>query len=184
MDAFQRVWYRAAVLFIAVYLTVLWGVLGPSSPLYALTLVVGTSSLQPILAGPLMRPLPRRWFRVPDRERVLHRVLGVGLFWKLLDVIGWNRSITRMRAFSGTKAGLVSLAQSARAGGIAHAICFAIHVVLAVCALATEHPRSGALWMLLPALIPHVYPVFMQRSILLRLQPLLDNADVRHPAAD
>jgi hypothetical protein len=131
-----------------------------------------------------MRRLPRQWFRVPDGERVLHRVLGVGLFWWLLDVIGWNRLITRMRAFSGTKAGLVSLEQSARAGGIAHGICFAIHVVLAVCALSTKHPWSGALWMLLPAVIPHVYPVLLQRSILLRLQPLLDNAAARRPIAD
>ena len=47
-------------------------------------------------------------------------------------------------------------------------------MVLAVLAFFTEHPWSGALWMLLPAVIPHFYPVFMQRSILLRLQPLLD----------
>jgi hypothetical protein len=40
--------------------------------------------------------------------------------------------------------------------------------------LSSEHPWSGALWMLLPAVVPHFYPVFMQRSILLRLQPLLD----------
>ena len=131
-----------------------------------------------------MRPLPRQWFRVPDGERVLHRVLGVGIFWRLLDVIGWNRLITRMRAFSGTKAGLVSLEQSARAGAIAHGICFAIHAVLAVCALSTKHPWSGALWMLLPAVIPHVYPVLMQRAILLRLQPLLDNAAARRPISN
>src|SRR5690349_17054569 len=109
MGAFQSVWYRLALLFIAVYLTVFWFVLGPSSPLYALMLAWGTSSLQPALAGPLMPRLPREWFRVPERERVLHRVLGVALFWCLLDVTGWNRLITRMRAFSGTKAGLVSL---------------------------------------------------------------------------
>jgi len=127
--------------------------------LYALTLVWGTASLQPTLAGPLIRPLPRQWFRVPDGERVLHRVLGVGLFWWLLDVIGWNRLIIRMRAFSGTKAGLVSLEQHARAGAIAHGICFAIHVV-------------------------YFYPVLLQRSILLRLQPLLDNAAARRPIAD
>jgi len=179
MDAFRSVWYRLAVLFLAAYLTVLWFVLGPSNPLYALTLAWGTSSLQPILAGPLTRPLPRQWFRVPDGERVLHRVLGVGLFWRLLDVIGWNRLVTRMRAFSGTKAGLVSLEQSARAGAIAHCICFAIHVVLAFFALSTKHPWSGALWMLLPAVIPHVYPVLLQRSILLRLQTLLDNSSRR-----
>jgi glycosyl-4,4'-diaponeurosporenoate acyltransferase len=184
MDAFQSVWYRLALRFFAVYLTVFWFVLGPSSPWYALMVAWGTSSLQPILAGPLMRSLPRRWLRVPDGERVLHRVLGVGLFWWLLDVIGWNRLITRMRAFSGTKAGLLSLEQQARAGAIAHAICFAIHVVLAVFALSTKHPWSGALWMLLPAVIPHVYPVLRQRSILLRLQPLLDNAAARRPIAD
>lgn len=183
-DAFQSVWYRLALLVIAVYLTLLWGALGPSNPLYAFMLVVGTSSLQPTLAGPLMRRLPRQWFRVPDRERVLHRVLGVGYFWRLLDVIGWNRLITRMRAFSGTRAGLVSLEQSARAGATAHAICLAIHVVFAVLALSTEHPWSGALWMLLPAVIPHVYPVLMQRSILLRLQPLIDNVAACRPIAD
>jgi hypothetical protein len=182
-DAFQSVWYRLALLFTAVNLTVFWFVLGPSHPLYAFMLVSGTSSLQPVLARPFMRPLPRQWFRVPDGERVLHRVLGVGHFWWLLDVIGWNRLITQMRAFSGTKAGLGSLEQSARAGAIAHAIGFAIHVVAAIFALSTEHPWSGALWMLLPAVIPHFYPVFMQRSILLRLQPLLDNAAARLPIA-
>lgn len=111
MDVFQSVWYRLALLFIAVYLTVFWFVLGPGNPLYALTLVWGTSSLQPTLAGPLMGAVPRQWFRVPDGERVLHRVLGVGLFWRLLDFIGWNRVITRMRAFSGRKANLISLEQ-------------------------------------------------------------------------
>jgi glycosyl-4,4'-diaponeurosporenoate acyltransferase len=183
-DAFQSVWYRLALLVTVVYLTAFWFVLGPSSPLFALMLVVATSSLQPILAGPLMRHLPRQCFRVPDGERVLYRVLGVGRFWWLLDVIGWNRLITRMRAFSGTKAGLVALEQSARAGAVAHAVCFAIHVALAILALSTNHPWSGALWMLLPAIIPHFYPVFMQRSILLRLQPLLDNATARRPIAD
>ena len=78
----------------------------------------------------------------------------------------------------------VSLAQHARAGAIAHGICFAIHVVLAVFALSTKHPWSGALWMLLPAVIPHFYSVLLQRSILLRLQPLQDNAAARRPIAD
>jgi hypothetical protein len=182
-DAFQSVWYRLALLFTAVNLAVFWFVLGPH-PLYGWMLVSGTSSIQPILARPFMRPLPRQWFRVPDGERVLHRVLGVGHFWWLLDVIGWNRLITPMRAFSGTKSGLVSLEQSARAGAIAHAIGLAIHVAFAVLALFTKHPWSGALWILLPAVIPHFYPVFMQRAIQLRLQPLLDNAAAHRPISN
>ncbi len=183
MDVFQSAWYRLAVLFTAGYLIVLWFVLGPSSPLYAWMLVWGTSSLQPILAVPLTTLLPRESFRVPEGERVLHRALGVSYFWRLLDLIGWNRQIRQMRAFPGTKAGLASLEQQARAGAVGHVIAFAIHVVLAVLALFTPHPVSGALWMLLPAVIPHFYPVFMQRSIQLRLQPLLENAAASRPIA-
>jgi len=67
-------------------------------------------------------------------------------------------------------------AQAARGGSAAHAACFAIHAVLAGAALLTGHPR-GALWILLPGVVMHLYPVLLQRSILLRLQPLLYRAD-------
>jgi hypothetical protein len=173
MDVFQSVWYRLVLLFLAVFLTRLWFVLGPSNPSYGLMVAWGTCSLDPAVAAPLMRRVPRQWFRVPTGERALHRIAGVGIFDWLLDVSGWNRLIRRMRRFSG-KAGLLSLEQQARAGAIAHGICFAIHVLLAALALFSRHPRSGALWMLLPAVVVHLYPVLLQRSIILRVQPLLE----------
>ena len=58
----------------------------------------------------------------------------------------------------------------------AHGTGFAIHVVLAVLALFTKRPWSAALWMLLPGVVVHLYPVLLQRSIMLRLQPLLDKS--------
>jgi hypothetical protein len=173
MDAFQSVWYRLALLFFATYLTVLWFVSGPSNPWYAVMVAWGTCSLEPAVAAPIMRRAPRQWFRVPTGERVLHRIVGVGIFGWLLDVSGWNHLIKRMRGFSG-KRGLLSLEQHARAGAIAHGICFAIHALLAVLALFNRHSWSGALWMLLPGVVVHLYPVLLQRSIMLRLQPLLD----------
>jgi hypothetical protein len=175
MDVFESLWYRLVLLFFAMYLTVFWFVLGPSNPWYAVMVAWGTCSLDPAVAAPLMRRVPRQWFRVPTGERVLHRIVGVGIFDWLLDVSGWNRLIRRMRGFSG-KAGLLSLEQQARAGAIAHGICFAIHVLLAVLALFSRHPWSGALWMLLPGVVVHLYPVLLQRSIILRVQPLLDKA--------
>ena len=174
MDVFQSVWYRIVLLLFAMYLTVLWFVLGPSNPAYAVSVLWGTCSLVPAVPAPVMRRVPRPWFRVPAGERVLHRIAGVGIFSWLLDVTGWNRLIEPLRGFSGTRAGLLSLEQSARAGAIAHGICFAIHLLLAVLALFTRHPWSAALWMLLPGVVVHLYPVLLQRSILLRLQPLLD----------
>jgi hypothetical protein len=113
--------------------------------------------------------------RVPAGERVLHRILGVGLFSWLLDISGWNRLVAKpMRRFSGKKAGLPNLEQSVRGNISAHGTCFAIHLLLAVLALFCRHPWRGALWILLPGVIVHLYPVLLQRSILLRLQPLLD----------
>ena len=132
--------------------------------------------LTPGVAVPVMRRLPRRWFRVPAGERVLHRMLGVGIFGWLLERSGWNRHIVDpMRGFDGTRARLPSLERSARGGASAHGACFAIHILLAAVALFTGHPW-GALWILLPGVVLHLYPVLLQRSIMLRLQPLLDKS--------
>jgi len=79
-----------------------------------------------------------------------------------------------MRGFSGKRAGLRSLEQNVRGNLSAHGTCFAIHVLLAVLALFSTHPWSAVLWMLLPGAVVHLYPVLLQRSIMLRLQPLLD----------
>jgi hypothetical protein len=175
MYAFQSVWYRLILLFLAVYLTVFWFVLGPSNPWYAVGVVGATFSLGPAVGAPVMRLVPRQWFHVPKGERVLHRILGVGIFGWLLNVTGWNRLVAKpMRGFSGKRAGLLSLEQSVRGNVSAHGTCFAIHVLLAVLALFSKHPWSAALWMLLPGVVVHLYPVLLQRSIMLRLQPLLD----------
>jgi len=175
MDAFQSVWYRLVLLFYAMYLTVFWFVLGPGNPWYAIGVAGGTFSLAPAVAATVMRRVPRQWFRVPTGERVLHRIVGVGIFGWLLDISGWNRRVAeRMRGFSGKRAGLPSLEQSVRFTASAHGTCFAIHLLLAVLALLTRHPWSASLWMLLPGLVVHLYPLLLQRSIMLRLQPLLD----------
>ena len=157
-------------------LVVLWFAHGPGDPVCALAVTAWTWVLGPGVAGPVMRRLPRPWFRVPAGERVLHRVLGVGMFGWLLDRSGWNRHFAEpMRGFDGTRAGLPSLEQSVRGAASAHGTCFAIHAVLAAGALVTGHPW-GALWILLPGVVLHLYPTLLQRSIMLRLQPLLDGS--------
>lgn len=181
---FQNIWFRLIyLLFWATYITVFWFVLGPASkvavattPWYALSVAWGTSAL--VLAVPVssvLRRVPRQWFRVPARERLFHRMLGVGVFGWLLDMSGWNRRVLEpLRGFSGKRAALCSLEKSVRGSAVSHGICFAIHVLLAVLALFGRHPWKGALWMLLPGVPIHLYPVLLQRSIVLRLQPLLD----------
>ena len=170
-------------LFWAVYITVFWFVLGPASkvgavttPFYAISVALATCALVPALPAPaIVRRLPYQWFRTHAGERVLYRILGVGVFGWFLNVSGWNRRVLEpLRGFTGTRISLFSLEQSVRAAAVSHGICFAIHVVLAALALFSRHPWSGALWMLLPGVVIHLYPVLLQRSTMLRFQPLLD----------
>lgn len=176
LDVFQSSWYRLAVLlFYVPLLTVFWFVLGPSNPAYAVSVLSGTCSVAPGVPPSVMRRVPRQWFRVPAGERVFHRIMGVGICGWLLDVSGWNRRVAEpLREFSGKRAGLLCLQQAARAAAVGHGVCFIIHVLLAVLALLSRHPWRGALWMLMPGVVVHLYPVLVQRSIMLRVQPLLD----------
>lgn len=178
---FQNVWVRLMYfLFWTMYITVFGVVLGPSKWWCALGVAWGTSALVVAIPAPaVVRRVPCQWFHVPVGERLLHRMLGVGVFGWLLNVSGWNRRVLKpLLGFSGKRAGLRSLEQSVRAAVVSHGICFAIHVLLAILALFSRHPWSGALWMLLPGIVIHLYPVLLQRSNMLRLRPVLDKLAV------
>lgn len=154
--------------------------LGPDHPAYALLVTLWTFFLTPGVAIPAVvlvtRRVPRHWFRVPSGERVVHRILGVTNFAWLLERSGWNRRVVvPLRRFDGTRAGLRSLERSALGGIIAHGACLAVHLLLAAAALVTGRPW-GALWILLPGVALHLYPVLLQRSIMLRLQRLVHEA--------
>jgi hypothetical protein len=152
--------------------------MGPDHPAYPLLVTSWAFFLTPGVAIPgvvlVTRLLPRHWFRVPAGERTLHRMLGVDKFAWLLERSGWNRNVVAaLRRFDGTRPGLLSLERSALGGIIAHGACFSVHLLVSAAALFTGHPW-GALWILLPGVVLHLYPVLLQRSILLRLQPILN----------
>lgn len=175
-DTHSAVAYWIGMLIGAAVLMVWWFARGPDHPACALILTIWTFILTPGLAIPVLKRVPPRWHRVSSGEHVLHRILGVQIFGWLLERSGWNHHhvypawesfVTRLR--------LPLRALAARGGAGAHGACFAIHVLLAALALFSGHPW-GALWMLLPGVVVHLYPVLLQRSIMLRLQPLLDKS--------
>jgi hypothetical protein len=173
--------YWSAMLFVAGVLIFLWFARsrGPDHPLYGLLVAAWTWGLGPGVAVPVMLRLPPRWFRVPAGERVLHRMLGIGVFAWVLERSGYNRRLVHPQwGFSMNRAGVPSRALAARGGASAHGAGFVIHVVLAGAALFTGYPW-GAVWILLPGVVLHLYPVLLQRSITLRLQPLLDRLGAR-----
>src|SRR5262245_39036027 len=72
--------YWPWMLILAGVMITLWFARGPEYPAVPLLVTLWTWMLGPGMALPLLRRLPRGWFYVPARERVLHRLLGVGLF--------------------------------------------------------------------------------------------------------
>lgn len=173
--------YWVGMLFMAAVLIVCWlsDDVGPGHPIFSVLLVGWTLMLGPGLVAPAIRLLPPRWCHVPARERVVHRVLGVSVFAWLLERSGWNRrNVYAVWGFSITRSHLLFRALAARAGGGAHAACFAIHAVLATAAVFAGHPW-GAMMILLPGVVVHLYPVLLQRAIMLRVQPLLHRYGAR-----
>lgn len=157
-----------------------WPLIGADNPVYGLTVACGTFAIGPLLGGPLARAVPRRWFRVHPGERRVHRAVGVVAFGWLLDRSGWDRAVAHpMRPFDGTRTDLPKLEVHLHRNVSAHTAGFLIHVVFAVAALLTGH-LWGTAWILLPGVLIHLYPVLLQRSIALRVQPLLDRITPRN----
>jgi hypothetical protein len=170
-------WYWLAMLLMTGLVIITWFERGPSDPTCALMVAGWTYGFVPAVCGPAERILRPHWFRVSTGERMLHRILGVEIFDWLLERFAYNRRIIRpARGFDGTKAGLRSLEQGLRASAGAHVACFAPHILLSTVALVTGHGWRSSLWILLPGVVIHVYPVLLQRSIMLRVQPLLDRS--------
>lgn len=172
--------YWGVMLLVAVVLAAMWLLPRgwPDHPAYGLLVACWTYALGPGLAIPVVLNIPSGWWRVPAGERVLHTILGVGAFAWLLRASGYNRRFVHTQwDFAINRAGLPRRALSARGAASAHGASFAIHGVLAALALLTGH-RWGAAWILLPAVAIHLYPVLLQRAILLRLQPLLDRLGI------
>lgn len=149
-----------------------WVAIGPGHPVFAVVAATWTLLLGALVGEPLTRRTPDGWLRVPPAERIWHRRLGVARFDRLLDRIRWNRVVARMRSYDGTRAALPALDRAVRESLVAHAAGFAVHAGLTVAAAAAGY-GWGALWLLLGGLAVHAWPALLQRSLRLRLQPLL-----------
>lgn len=146
-----------------------WVFIGPSGFVFAwVTHFILMAWVSP-LVHPRMRVPDYEWCRVRLWEPPLYGALGVQVFGKLLDVIGWNRLISRERAFDGTRQGLDGLDQHTRRSEVGHSVCLLITSVLAFGLLASGS-RVGALWLMGLAVPFHLYPVLLQRLLRSRIQ--------------
>ncbi|MGO1192543.1 MAG: hypothetical protein ACTMHH_01605 [Nesterenkonia sp.] len=112
------------------------------------------------------------WLRVRFWELRIYTGLGVRIFGKGLDVIGWNQIIAKERGFDGTRRGLGELDQHTRRSEIGHNICLLVTAALALGILMTGS-WAGALWLAALAVPLHLYPTLLQRLLRSRIQAVL-----------
>jgi hypothetical protein len=146
--------------------------LGFRSPVFAFTmhftLMTGAVYMDILLAP----KLTSRRFDVSPREIRIYRRLGVVVFMRLLQRIGWHRAMRDPKVFDGTRRTLASYERATRYGENAHAWIFA--VVLAPTAWAIAHGWwDAAFWLSSMSVVLHVYPVMLQRTQRARLVELL-----------
>lgn len=146
-----------------------WVFIGPTGFVFAWVAHFILMAWVPSVVRPRGRVPVYDWLRVRFWEPRLYAALGVRLFGKLLDVIGWNRIISKERGFDGTRRGLDGLDQHTRRSEIGHSLCLLITAVLAVVILATES-WAGALWLIGLGVPFHLYPALLQRILRSRIE--------------
>ncbi|REE03259.1 hypothetical protein [Citricoccus muralis] len=152
-----------------------WVFIGPTGFAFAWVTHFILMAWVPSVVRPGVQIPDHELLRVRSWEPRLYSALGVRLFGNLLDVIGWNRIITRERGFDGTRRGLEGLDQHTRRSEIGHSVCLLITAVLAFVVLATES-WAGALWLIGLGVPFHLYPTLLQRLLRSRIQAVPSRA--------
>lgn len=148
-----------------------WLFIGPTGFSFALVSHFVLMAWVSSIVGPRVQFPNLGWFRVGHWESRLYPALGVRLFGKLLDVIGWNRVIAKERGFNGTREGLQELDQHTRRSEVGHSICLVVTVPMALGVLSTG-TWQGAAWLVVLGLLLHLYSALLQRLLRARIQSI------------
>jgi 4-hydroxybenzoate polyprenyltransferase len=146
-----------------------WHSIGPDQPVFAIVVQFLLMAWAAFVVTDRSPVLGSDWFRVSEWETSPYRMAGVGLFGRLLGVVGWNRVIARERDYQVTREGMRHLEQHTRRSEVAHLLCVAVGLGLAGAVLLAGTP-TGAGWLSLSTIVFQLYPALLQRLVRVRLQ--------------
>lgn len=144
-----------------------WWAIGADHLVCALS-VQGGFLFMGLLAGPALVDTGRSRYRVRAFEPRLYTLLGAELLRRVLDLVGWNRLIRRMRNAETGSSGLDRFLRGGEQSETAHLLGAAATLLLAVTAAVMGHTR-GSGQILLVGLILHAHPVMIQRIVRYRI---------------
>jgi hypothetical protein len=161
--------FSVSTLFAGGFVVAGWHSIGPDQPAFSIVVQFLLMAWAAFVVTDRFPVLSADWFRVSEWETSLYRTAGVGLFGRLLDVVGWNRVITQERDYQVTREGLRHLDQHTRRSEVAHLLRAAIGFGLAGAALVAGS-LTGAGWLSMSTIVFQLYPALLQRIVRVRLQ--------------
>lgn len=115
-----------------------WFAIGPNHPVLAIT-IQGGFLFMALLVGPALVDIGRSRHRVRAYEPRLYALLGAELVRRVLNIVGWNQVIGRMRHSESGDSMLARFLRGTEQSETAHLLGAAATVMLAVIAAATGH---------------------------------------------
>jgi hypothetical protein len=144
-----------------------WFAIGPDHPVFAIT-IQGGFLFMALLAGPALVDVGRSRYRVRAYEPRLYAFFGAELVRRVLNVVGWNRMVGRMRQSESGDSMLARFLRGAEQSETAHLLGAAATMLVTVVAAATGHIQ-GAVQVLLVGFVLQGYPVMIQRMVRFRI---------------
>jgi DMSO reductase anchor subunit len=155
-----------------------WFAIELDHPVFAIT-VQGGFLFMALLLGPALVDVGRSRYRVRASEPRLYALLGAELVRRVLDVVGWNRMIGRMRHSESGDSMLARFLRGAEQSETAHLLGAAATALVAVVATTTGHIQ-GAVQILLVGFVLHGYPVMIQRMVRFRITNRRRSRPIEH----
>ncbi|WP_157940152.1 hypothetical protein [Arthrobacter ruber] len=140
-----------------------WSAIGPDHPVFAVVAQAGFL-LMALLVGPALVDVGRSRYRVRDTEPRLYALVGAEAVRRVLDSVGWNRIISRMRHSESGSSMVSRFLRGTEQSETAHLLGAVATALLAVLAAATGHAQGSA-QLLLTGFVLHGYPVMIQRMV-------------------
>ncbi|MCR2826395.1 hypothetical protein [Microbacterium sp. zg.Y909] len=163
---------------ISVMTTSLWSSIGPEHGAFPFCVALMSFAFPIFIGAELAKRIPAGAFRISARSNRLFAALGVKVFDRILTFIRWNALVLNMRKPVTKPSDLQPLAFDLRSAAVGHGCGLLVHVVIAAIALSAGY-MEASLWILLPSVPLHAYPIMLQLVNLRRIDGIHEARESR-----
>ena len=163
---------------ISVMTASLWSSIGPGHGAFPFCITLMSLAFPIFTGAELAKRIPSSLVSISARSNRFFNVLGVKVFDRVLTVIRWNALVLGLGEPVTKPSDLPSLSFDLRSAAMGHGCGLLVHAVIAAFALSAGY-LEASLWILLPSIPLHAYPIMLQLVSLRRIAGVNANVEPR-----